>query len=63
MFVRPVGVLLSLFLVFLPRPQERGGGGKMVLIVVEAVPASSKPSTVDDSMRTSTGNRYGFGAR
>ena len=33
-----------LLLIFLPRLQERGNGGRMVLIVVEAVPASSKPS-------------------
>ena len=34
----------------------------MVLIVVEAVRASSKPPLADDSMRTSTGGRYCFGA-
>ena len=34
----------------------------MVLSVVEAVPASSKPPAVNDSMRASTGGRYGFGA-
>ena len=33
----------------------------MVLSVVE-VPASSKPSAADDSMRISPGGRYGFGA-
>ena len=34
----------------------------MGLIVVEAVPASSKPPAAGDSMRTSTDGRYGFGA-
>ena len=34
----------------------------MALIVVEAVLADNKPPVVDDSMRTSTGGRCGFGA-
>ena len=34
----------------------------MILSVVEAAPASSKPSAADDSIRTSAGGRYGFGA-
>ena len=34
----------------------------MVLIVVGVVPAGSKPPEADDSMRTSTGGRCGFGA-
>ena len=33
----------------------------MVLIVVEAVPAGSKPPAADGSMRTSTGGKCGFG--
>ena len=33
----------------------------MALIVVEAVPANSKPPTADGSIRTSSGGRYGFG--
>ena len=44
------------------RLQERGGRGKIVLIVVEVVPAGSKPPVADDSIRTSTGERRGFGA-
>ena len=34
----------------------------MVLYDVEAVPGSTKPPAVDDSMRTSTGRRWGVGA-
>ena len=34
----------------------------MVLIVLEAMSASSRPPAVDDGMRTSMGGRYGFGA-
>ena len=34
----------------------------MVLIAVKAVPAGSRPQAADDSMRTSTGERCGFGA-
>ena len=34
----------------------------MALIVVEAVPVSSKPPAADDSMRTSPCGRHGFGA-
>ena len=33
----------------------------MAISVVEAVPASSKPSAADDSMRTFTGGRHEFG--
>ena len=43
------------------RLQERGGG-KMALIVGEALPAGMKPPAVDDGMRTSTGGKFGFGA-
>ena len=34
----------------------------MVFSNMEAMPASSKPPAADDSMRTSTGRRCGFGA-
>ena len=34
----------------------------MALSVVEAVSASNKPPAVNDSMRNSTGGRYGFSA-
>ena len=51
---------LPVFLVFSRRLQERGGGGNMVLIVVEAVPASSKPPAGAD-VRISTGERRGSG--
>ena len=34
----------------------------MALIVIEAVPARSKPPSVDGSMHTSSGGRCGFGA-
>ena len=61
-FVRPVVVLLPLFLVVSPRVQDRSGKGNMVFIVVEAVLASSKPPPADDGMRTSSSGRYGFGA-
>ena len=45
------------------RLQDRGARGKMVLSIVETVPASGKPPAADDSIiRTSTGERYGFGA-
>ena len=37
-------------------------GRNMVLIAVGTVPAGSKPPAADDSMRTSTGGRCGFGA-
>ena len=56
-FVRPV-----LFLNFSLRLQEKSGGGKIVLTVVEAVPAGIKSPAADDSMRTSTGGKCGFGA-
>ena len=56
-FVRPILSLASL-----PLLQEKSGRGKMVLIVVEAVPAGSKPPAVDDSMRTFMGGRFGLGA-
>ena len=57
-FVRPV-----LSLVSSPRLQEKSGGAKMALIVdVEIVPAGIKPPAVDDSLRTSTGRKYGSGA-
>ena len=52
-------VVVVSFLVISPRLQERGGGGKMALIVMKAVLRSSKPPAVDDSVRTS---RCGFGA-
>ena len=42
--------------------QGRGGKGKIVLIAVEAIPAGSKPSAADDSMRTSIVGRCGFDA-
>ena len=54
-FVQPVLLLVS------PRLQERGGGGKITLIVVEAVMASSKPPVGFD-MHISPGERRGFGA-
>ena len=44
------------------RLRERGGRGKMDLIVLEVTPAGSKPPAADDSMRTSTSGRCGFGA-
>ena len=65
MFVLRVIVLISLlpfFSVFPQKLQGRGGGGKMVLSDVKAVMVSSKPPMADDSMRTSTGGRCGFGA-
>ena len=34
----------------------------MALIIVEAVPAGIKPPAADDSMRTSTSGKQGFGA-
>ena len=34
----------------------------MVLIALEAVPVGNKPSAADGSMRTLTGERWGFGA-
>ena len=34
----------------------------MVLVVVEAMMANSKLPAADDSMRTATGGKYGFGA-
>ena len=34
----------------------------MVLSVVEALPAGSKPSAADDSIWTSAGGKCGFGA-
>ena len=61
--VCPAGCRTTVSLLgFLPRLQERGGGAKMVLIVVEAVPVGSKPVAVNDIMRISTDDRYGFGA-
>ena len=54
--------LLFLFSVLSQKPQGRGGGGKMIISVVEAVPTSSKPPAADDVMRTSMGRRCGFGA-
>ena len=44
------------------RLQEKGRGGKMALIVGEAVPAGMKPPAVDDGMRNSTGGKFGFSA-
>ena len=51
-----------LFLVFLPRPKERGVRGKMILIVVEAIPAGIKPPGANDSMRTFMGGKCDFDA-
>ena len=56
-FGRPV-----LFLVFSPRLQKGGGGGNITLVDIKVVPAGVKPPAADDSMRTSTGRRCGFGA-
>ena len=47
---------------FLQRARERDYRRKMVLSNVEAVPASSEPTAADDSMRSSSGGRGGFGA-
>ena len=53
---------LPVSLVSQKRLQGRGSRENMGLTVVEAVPADSKPPAVDDSMRTSTGRKYDFGA-
>ena len=49
-----VVVLKFLSSIVLQKLQGKGGGRKMVLSVVKAVPASSEPTAADDSMRTST---------
>ena len=55
-FVRPV-----LPLVFSPKLQERGGGGTMILIDVETIPAGIKPPAADNSMCIFTGEKWDFG--
>ena len=58
-----VVVLLYLPVFFISqRIQERSGGSNRVLIIVEARPAGSRLPAADDSMLTSKGGKYGFGA-
>ena len=62
LYVSNVGVVVVVLkfvsLVDSQKLQGRGGREKMLLIVVEAVPVSSKLPATDDSMRISTGRRY-----
>ena len=55
------GLSLFLFSVFSQKLRGKGGEGKVVLIVVEAEPASSKPPVGVD-VRISTGEKHDVGA-